>query len=91
MRVTDYLQAHAGSEPSAAEIRAMIARLKQQKVALILAEKNYPSRVTDLVSRETGIPVVVLSVYPENQSAKPEDFLEVFRTNLKHLKAFYAK
>ena len=69
----------------------MIARLKQQKVALILAEKNYPSRVTDLVSRETGIPVVVLSVYPENQSAKPEDFLEVFRTNLKHLKAFYAK
>ena len=47
--------------------------------------------MTDLVSRETGIPVVVLSVYPENQSAKPEDFLEVFRTNLKHLKAFYAK
>ena len=91
LRVTDYLQAHAGSEPSAAEIRAMIARLKQQKVALILAEKNYPSRVTVLVSRETGIPVVVLSVYPENQSAKPEDFLEVFRTNLKHLKAFYAK
>ena len=91
LHVTEYLQAHAGSEPSAAQIRSMIARLKECKVSVIFAEKNYPSKVTDLVSKEAGVPVVVLGVYPENQSADPEAFLSVFRSNLNCLKAFFAK
>lgn len=91
LHVTEYLQSHTGSEPSAAQIRKMIALLKQQKVAVILAEQGYPSKVTDLVSRETRIPVVVLSVYPADRSADPAKFLAVFRSNLNLLKAFYGK
>lgn len=91
LHVTEYLQSHTGSEPSAAQLRGMIALLKQQKVAVILAEKGYPSKVTDLISRETGIPVVVLSVYPADRSADPAKFLSVFRDNLNLLKAFYGK
>ena len=56
----------------------------------ILAEKNYPSKVTDLVSRETKIPVLTLSVQPES-GATPEAFLKLHRDNLEVIKAFYEK
>ncbi len=91
LHVTEYLQSHTGSEPSAAQIREMINHLKKQNVSVILAEKNYPSKVTDMISRETGIPVVILAVYPSDSSAAPEKFLAVYRDNLNLLKAFYKK
>ncbi len=91
LRVLKYLQAHAGTEPSASQIRTFIRELKEQKVALILAEKNYPARITGLISKESGVPVLTLAVYPEGHSANPEEYLKVFENNLKALKAFYRK
>ena len=91
LEVAAYLQAHTGSEPSAAEIRNFIQELKKEKIALILAEQDYPARVTNLISRETGIPVLTLPVYPEQHSSDPEAYLHVFRKNLAKLKAFYRK
>ena len=91
LRVLNYLQAHAGTEPSASQIRTFIRELKEHKVALILAEKNYPARITGLISKESGVPVLTLAVYPENHSADPEEYLKVFENNLKALKAFYRK
>ena len=49
LHVTEYLQPHTGSEPSAAQIREMTAHLKRHGASAILAEKNYPSKVTDRV------------------------------------------
>ncbi len=91
LRVLNYLQAHAGTEPSASQIRTFIRELKEQKVALILAEKNYPARITKLISKESGVPVLTLAVYPEGHAADPEKYLRVFENNLKALKAFYRK
>ena len=90
LHVTEYLQPHTGSEPSAAQIREMTAHLKRHGASAILAEKNYPSKVTDLVSRETKIPVLTLSVQPES-GATPEAFLNLNRHNLEAMKAFYRK
>lgn len=90
LHVTEYLQPHTGSEPSAAQIREMTAHLKRHGTSAILAEKNYPSKVTDLVSRETKIPVLTLSVQPES-GATPEAFLKLHRDNLEVIKAFYEK
>ena len=90
LHVTEYLQPHTGSEPSAAQIREMTAHLKRHGASAILAEKNYPSKVTDLVSRETKIPVLTLSVQPES-GATPEAFLKLHRDNLEAMKAFYRK
>ncbi len=90
LHVTEYLQPHTGSEPSAAQIREMTAHLKRHGASAILAEKNYPSKVTDLVSRETKIPVLTLSVQPES-GATPEAFLKLYRDNLEAMKAFYRK
>ena len=90
LHVTEYLQPHTGSEPSAAQIREMTAHLKRHGPSAILAEKNYPSKVTDLVSRETKIPVLTLSVQPES-GATPEAFLKLHRDNLEVIKAFYEK
>ena len=91
LRVLNYLQAHTGTEPSASQIRTFIRELKAHKTALILAEKNYPSRITNLISKESGVPVLPLAVYPDDHSANPEKYLEVFENNLKALKAFYKK
>ena len=90
LHVTEYLQPHTGSEPSAAQIREMTAHLKRHGASANLAEKNYPSKVTDLVSRETKIPVLTLSVQPES-GATPEAFLKLHRDNLEAMKAFYRK
>lgn len=90
LHVTEYLQLHTGSEPSAAQIREMTAHLKRHGASAILAEKNYPSKVTDLVSRETKIPVLTLFVQPES-GATPEAFLKLHRDNLEAMKAFYRK
>lgn len=90
LHVTEYLQPHTGSEPSAAQIREMTAHLKRHGASAILAEKNYPSKVTDLVSRETKIPVLTLSVQSES-GATPEAFLKLHRDNLEAMKAFYRK
>lgn len=91
LRVVKYLQAHTGTEPSASQIRDFIRDLKMQNAALILAEKNYPARITNLISKESGVPVLTLAVYPDNHSADPAKYLEVFENNLKALKAFYKK
>lgn len=91
LQVLNYLQAHTGTEPSAPQIRKFIRELKEQKAALILAEKNYPDRITRLISKESGVPVLTLAVYPENDALNPEGYLNVFKNNLKALKAFYKK
>lgn len=90
LHVTEYLQPHTGSEPSAAQIREMTAHLKRHGASAILAEKNYPSKVTELVARETKIPVLTLAVQPES-GATPEAFLKLHRDNLEAMKAFYRK
>lgn len=90
LHVTEYLQPHTGSEPSAAQIREMTAHLKRHGASAILVEKNYPSKVTELVARETKIPVLTLAVQPES-GATPEAFLKLHRDNLEAMKAFYRK
>ena len=91
LNVKAYLQKHTGAEPSAAEIKELIEKLKKENVVLILAEKGYPDRVTKLISYETKIPVVTLEAYPPNGVTDPAIYLNMFGANLAKLKAFYSK
>ena len=91
LNVKAYLQKHTGAEPSAAEIKELIEKLKKENVVLILAEKGYPDRVTKLISNETKIPVVTLEAYPPNGVTDPAIYLNMFGVNLAKLKAFYSK
>ena len=91
LNVKAYIQKHAGAEPSAAEIKNLIGKLKKDKVVLILAEKGYPDRVTKLISLETGIPVLTLDTNPPDGITDPEFYLKMFKYNLAKLKAFYSK
>ena len=68
LKVRVYLQKHTGVEPSAAEIRQLISKLQKEKVALIIAEKGYPDKITKLISGAVKIPVVTLDQSVETES-----------------------
>lgn len=51
---------HTSGGMGAAEIRAVVAKIKAEKAAAVFFEPSYPSGVATVIARETGIPVASL-------------------------------
>ena len=88
LEVVAVVQAHAGQEPSAAEILDIIKTVRDKKAGAIFTEPQYPVKVGQTIAKETGIPTASLdpvATGPENASL---DYYEtVMRKNMETLRA----
>jgi len=81
--VVAVVQAHAGQNPSAAEILAIVATIKAQKAAAIFTEPQYPEAIGTTIAREAGIVSARLDPAANGPEQAPLDYYEqVMQTNL---------
>lgn len=86
LKVVAVVQAHAGQEPSAAEMLALIADIKAQKAGAIFTEPQYPQAVGQTIAKEAGIGSARLDPVANGPEQAPLAYYEqVMRENLKTL------
>jgi len=81
IEVADWLEPKPGVKPSPSHVSALIAKIKEQKIAFVAREPYFESRTPSLISRQTGVPLVVLS---PSVGGVPEvkDYFGLFEYNL---------
>lgn len=86
LEVVAVVAAHAGQEPAAAEMLAIIKTAKDKRVGGIFSEPQYPSQVVATIARETGIPAANLDPVATGPDDAGLDYYEkVMRQNLQTL------
>ncbi len=87
LEVVAEIQAHAGQEPSAAEILSMIRIAKEKKAGAVFTEPRYPEKIGRTIASEVGITAAVLDpVATGPLAAGREYYEEVMRKNMTTLK-----
>ena len=56
LEVVAVVQAHAGQEPSAAEMLEIIKITKEKKAGAVFTEPQYPAKIGRTIAKEAGIP-----------------------------------
>lgn len=80
------MESKPGIPPSASHVGALMHTMKAADVKVVMTTTYYPNRFTNLIHRETGIPVLVLpsSVDPR---AGAENYFALFDTTIAQLAA----
>ncbi len=65
-----------GQKPSAAEMIHLIGCIKKRKVGAIFTEPQYPAGAGQTLSRETGVPVVIIDPVATGPDNAPLDYYE---------------
>lgn len=87
LTVVAVVQAHAGQEPSAAEMLSIIKIARAEKAGAIFSEPQYPARVVETIAREAGIKAASLDPVATGVEDAPLDYYEqTMRGNLATLK-----
>lgn len=80
--VVSIQEAH-GRYPSAGRLKKLIRAIKEEKVAAIFAESQYPLRLAQILSSESGVPFYILDPLTTAQGAAGLDYYEkVMHNNL---------
>jgi ABC-type Zn uptake system ZnuABC Zn-binding protein ZnuA len=88
LRVVAVVQAHAGQQPSAAEMLALIKTAQENKAGAIFSEPQYPVQVVETIAKEAGINSATLNPVATGPENAPLDYYEkTMRTNLATLKS----
>jgi zinc transport system substrate-binding protein len=69
LEVVALLQAHAGQEPSAAEMIEIVKTIREKHAGAVFTEPQYPSKIGETIAREAGVAVATLdpvATGPEN-------------------------
>ncbi|MGE4559372.1 MAG: metal ABC transporter substrate-binding protein [Desulfobulbus sp.] len=83
LEVVAVVQAHAGQNPSAAEILEIVTTIKAKKAGAIFTEPQYPEAVGWTIAREAGIASARLDPAANGPEGAPLDYYQqVMRTNL---------
>ena len=88
LTIAAVLASHGVREPSASEMLSLAKTIRTKKIRAIFIEPGYPSKAAKALSKETGIPVVVLdpgSTGPKN--ADPAYYDILMDRNLKTLES----
>lgn len=73
----------SGQEPAASEMIRLIKLVREQQPAAIVIEPQYPAKVANTISQETGVPVVLLDPVATGPDDAPLDYYEtIMRQNL---------
>src|SRR5689334_22899520 len=78
------IQAQSASEPSAIHIRKLITTIKKEKVKAVVSEIQLSQRLPELLARETGARVVVLTTLPGGLP-RTDTYLDMLRYNVVQL------
>ena len=78
------IQTQSASEPSAMQIQQLITMIKKQKVKAVVSEIQLSQRLPELLARETGARVVVLTTLPGGLP-RTETYLDMLRYNVLQL------
>ncbi len=88
LEVVAVVQAHAGQEPSAADMLKIVKDVREKKAGAIFTEPQYPGKVGQTLAWETGIPAAILDPVATGPEAAPLDYYEtVMRKNMETLRA----
>jgi ABC-type Zn uptake system ZnuABC Zn-binding protein ZnuA len=66
----------AGQEPSPAEIRQVIDKIRETKAAAVLTEPQYPAQVAKTIAEEASVPVEELDPVASGPADAPLDYYE---------------
>jgi ABC-type Zn uptake system ZnuABC Zn-binding protein ZnuA len=83
-RIIDEIVPQAGAEPSAHHLQELISRIRKEGIRVIVSEPQMNQKIPDVLARETGARIVVLSPLP---GAMPgtETYLNLLRYNVMQL------
>lgn len=88
LEVVAVVEAHAGQEPSAAEMLALIKTAKAKRAGGIFAEPQYPARLVTTIAKEAGIAAASLDPVATGPDDAGLDYYEkVMVKNMQTLKA----
>jgi len=83
LAVVAVVQAHAGQEPSASEMLAVVATVRAKKAGALFTEPQYPEAVGATIAKEAGIVAARLDPAANGPAQAPLDYYEqVMRTNM---------
>ena len=87
LEIVAVLQAHAGQEPSAAQMLKIVRTIRERKAGAIFIEPQYPAKTGETLARETGVPIAALDPAATGpEEAGLEYYEKTMRANLWILK-----
>ncbi len=78
------IQTQSASEPSAIQIQKLISTIKRERVKAVVSEIQLSQRLPELLARETGARVVVLTTLPGGLP-RTDTYLDMLRYNVLQL------
>ena len=74
----------AGAEPSANHLHALISRIQRDRIRVIVSEPQLNQKIPELLARETGARIVVLTPLPGGLPGT-ETYLDMLRYDVLQL------
>ncbi len=83
-QIAGTIQLQSGSEPSARQLQSLVDSIKREKIRVVVSEIQLSQKLPDLLARETGSRVVVLTTLPGGLP-RTETYLDMLRYNVLQL------
>ena len=83
-QIVGTIQPQSGSEPSALQLHGLIAKIKKDRIKVVVSEIQLSQKIPDLLAKETGARVVVLTTLPGGLP-NTETYLDMLRYNVLQL------
>ena len=83
-QIVGTIQPQSGSEPSALQLHSLMATIKKDRVKVVVSEIQLSQRIPDLLAKETGARVVVLTTLPGGLP-HTDTYLDMLRYNVLQL------
>jgi ABC-type Zn uptake system ZnuABC Zn-binding protein ZnuA len=83
-QIVGTIQPQSGSEPSALQLHSLIAKIKKDRIKVVVSEIQLSQKIPDLLAKETGAHVVVLTTLPGGLP-NTETYLDMLRYNVLQL------
>ena len=83
-QIAGIIQTQSGSEPSAIHMQHLISTIKKQRVKAVVSEIQLSQKLPELLAKETGIRIVVLTTLPGGLP-QTETYLDMLRYNVLQL------
>lgn len=82
------VQAHAGQEPSAAEMLDIVKTVQVKRVGAVFIEPQYPAKVGETIAKEAAIPCAILDPVASGPENAPLNYYEtIMHKNMETLRA----
>jgi ABC-type Zn uptake system ZnuABC Zn-binding protein ZnuA len=83
-QIVGAIQPQSGSEPSALHLHELIAKIKKDRIKVVVSEIQLSQKIPELLAKETGARVVVLTTLPGGLP-HTETYLDMLRYNVLQL------